>query len=87
MPPCAVVWNPTHSDLLASCSPDGTVRFWDYRIKASLGVVATGGENIALAWHPSGETVVVATRVCWIRFYMMMGLEREDRTGLTKGIG
>ncbi|KAI5788136.1 WD40-repeat-containing domain protein [Pyronema domesticum] len=62
MPPCAVVWNPTHSDLLASCSPDGTVRFWDYRIKASLGVVATGGENIALAWHPSGETVVVATR-------------------------
>jgi WD40 repeat protein len=79
MPPCAVVWNPTHSDLLASCSPDGTVKFWDYRIKACLGTVTTGGENIALAWHPSGETVVVATRVCWIGSYITTREDRADK--------
>lgn len=66
-PVSAVAWDPTHSDMLASCSIDTSVRFWDYRIKSCMGVVTTGGENIALAWHPDGETVAVATKVHSIR--------------------
>ncbi|KAF8252285.1 WD40 repeat-like protein [Wilcoxina mikolae CBS 423.85] len=61
-PVSAVAWDPTHSDILASCSIDMSVRFWDYRIKSCMGVVTTGGENIALAWHPDGGTVAVATK-------------------------
>ena len=62
-PVAAVTWDPTHSDILATCSIDMSVRFWDYRIKNCLGVVTTGGENIAIAWHPDGKTIAVATRV------------------------
>ncbi|KAI5800083.1 WD domain-containing protein [Geopyxis carbonaria] len=61
-PVAAVVWDPTHSDRLASCSADHTVRFWDYRSKACAGVVGTGGENTALAWAPDGRAVAVAAR-------------------------
>jgi THO complex subunit 3 len=62
-PVAALAWDPTHSDRLASCGSDRTVRFWDYRAKVCLATVDTGGENIAIVWHPDGGTVVVATRV------------------------
>lgn len=58
----ALAWDPTHSDRLASCSPDGTVRFWDYRIKSCLAIVTTAGDNTAIAWHPDGHTVAVASK-------------------------
>lgn len=62
LPAAAVVWNPTHSDLLVSCSADHTVRSWDYRTKSNRGVINTGGENTALAFHPDGHHVAVAGR-------------------------
>jgi len=61
-PVSALAWDPTHSDRLASTGPDGVVRFWDYRIKNCLAVVTTGCENVAVAWHPDGGTVAVATK-------------------------
>jgi THO complex subunit 3 len=62
LPATAVVWNPTHSDLLVSCSPDHTVRSWDYRSKTALASINTGGENVALAYHPGGNMLAVAAR-------------------------
>jgi THO complex subunit 3 len=62
-PVAALAWDPTHSDRLASCGSDKTVRFWDYRTKSCLATVDTGSENTAIVWHPDGDTVVVATRV------------------------
>ena len=62
LPASAVVWNPTHSDLLVSCSPDYTVRSWDYRSKTALASINTGGENIALAYHPDGNMLAVAAK-------------------------
>lgn len=61
-PAVAVAWNPNHSDLLVSCSPDHTLRTWDYRTKTAKASVNTGGENVALAYHPDGNTVAVAAR-------------------------
>jgi len=80
----ALAWDPTHSDKLASCSIDGTVRFWDYRIKQMLAIVNTGGEGIAIAWHPDGKTVAVATRVGsrWVQYYgmgvLMLGVVGDE---------
>lgn len=62
-PVSAVAWDPTHSDKLASCGQDGTVKFWDYRVKSCLATVVVGGDLIAIAWHPDGGTVAVAGKV------------------------
>ncbi|KAF2401270.1 WD40 repeat-containing protein [Trichodelitschia bisporula] len=57
-----VAWNPAREAELASCSPDGMVRFWDVRSKGSIGEVKVGGECFTLAWKPDGEEVVVGRK-------------------------
>ncbi|KAI9800089.1 MAG: hypothetical protein M1825_004271 [Sarcosagium campestre] len=57
-----VAWNPTREAELASCSADGTVRFWDVRSKTCTAEVKTGGEGFTLAWKPDGSEVVVGRK-------------------------
>ena len=58
-----VAWNPTKEAELASCSADGTVRFWDVRSKSSIGEVKVGGEAFTLAWKPDGSELIVGRKV------------------------
>lgn len=57
-----VAWNPTKESELASCSSDGTVRFWDVRSKTCSGTVAVGGEAFTLAWAGDGSVVLVGRK-------------------------
>jgi THO complex subunit 3 len=57
-----VAFHPLNDTELASCSSDGTVRFWDVRSKASVGEVKVGGEAFTLAWKPDGTEVVVGRK-------------------------
>ncbi|KAF2145501.1 uncharacterized protein K452DRAFT_315734 [Aplosporella prunicola CBS 121167] len=57
-----VAWNPTKEAELASCSADGTVRFWDVRSKSSIGEVKVGGEAFTLAWKPDGSELIVGRK-------------------------
>lgn len=58
-----VAWNPVKEAELASCSADGTVKFWDVRSKASIGEVKLGGEGFTLTWSPDGKEVLVGLKV------------------------
>lgn len=58
-----VAWNPTREAELASCSADGTVRFWDVRSKNAVGKVEVGGDAFTLAWRPDGSELVVGRKV------------------------
>lgn len=58
-----VAWNPTREAELASCSADGTVRFWDVRSKTAVGKVEVGGDAFTLAWRPDGSELVVGRKV------------------------
>lgn len=58
-----VAWNPVMEAQLASCSTDGTVRFWDVRSNASIAEVKIGGEGLTLAWGPDGDVLMVGRRV------------------------
>jgi len=57
-----VAWNPTKEAELASCSSDGTVRFWDVRSKTCTASVGVGGEAFTLAWAGDGSVVVVGRK-------------------------
>ncbi|KAK7721554.1 hypothetical protein SLS57_005234 [Botryosphaeria dothidea] len=57
-----VAWNPTREAELASCSADGTVRFWDVRSKNAVGKVEVGGDAFTLAWRPDGSELVVGRK-------------------------
>ncbi|KAI9674757.1 MAG: hypothetical protein M1817_001661 [Caeruleum heppii] len=59
-----VAWNPTKEAELASCSGDGTVRFWDVRSNRCTSVVDVGGEGggFTLAWSGDGATVLVGRK-------------------------
>ena len=57
-----VAWNPVKEAELASCSADGTVRFWDVRSKNCVAEVKTGGEGFKLAWSPDGEVLMVGRK-------------------------
>ncbi|KAI9716438.1 MAG: hypothetical protein M1812_005333 [Candelaria pacifica] len=57
-----VAWNPIVEAQLASCSTDGTVRFWDVRSNASIAEVKIGGEGLTLAWAPDGDVLMVGRK-------------------------
>lgn len=59
-----VAFHPINENELASCSTDGTVRFWDIRSKASVGEVKVGEQPFTLAWTPDGNEIVAGRKVC-----------------------
>ena len=58
-----VLFNPVRDAELASCSTDGTVRFWDVRSKACVSRLDVGGEAFTLSWSADGSTLVVGRKV------------------------
>lgn len=59
-----VAFNPVRDAELASCSTDGTVRFWDVRAKSCIGRLDVGGETFTLSWSADGSVVLVGRKVC-----------------------
>lgn len=62
-----LVWNPVQPDILATASADKTVRVWDTRSgkagqDGAVGVIATPGSNINIAYHPSGHLLAVGDK-------------------------
>jgi WD40 repeat protein len=47
--------------VLASTSDDRTARFWDARSGTQTGIVQFDGVTLALAWSPSGHTILVSS--------------------------
>lgn len=58
-----VVWNPMREFELASCSKDGTVRFWDIRSKSCTTKLEPGGDLFSLAWSVDGSAMVSGSKV------------------------
>jgi THO complex subunit 3 len=58
-----VLFNPVRDAELASCSTDGTVRFWDVRSKTCVSRLDVGGEAFTLSWSADGSTMVVGRKV------------------------
>ena len=75
-----VAWNPTKETELASCSSDGTVRFWDVRSKGCSAEVKIGGEGFTLAWSPDGRTVVAGRKVGPRRRRVTIAMTIDDRS-------
>ncbi|KAJ5983790.1 hypothetical protein N7481_005889, partial [Penicillium waksmanii] len=57
-----VLFNPVRDAELASCSTDGTVRFWDVRSKTCVSRLDVGGEAFTLSWSADGSTMVVGKK-------------------------
>ena len=60
-----VAFHPINENELASCSTDGTVKFWDIRSKASVGEVKVGEQPFTLTWTPDGSEIVAGRKVCF----------------------
>ena len=60
-----VSFNPVREFELASCSADGTIRFWDTRTKNAVAKLDVGGDRdpFTLAWSTDGSTLVAGTKV------------------------
>lgn len=58
-----VLFNPVRDAELASCSTDGTVRFWDVRSKTCVSRLDVGGEAFTLSWSADGSRMVVGRKV------------------------
>lgn len=58
-----VAFNPARESELASCSSDGTVRFWDVRSKTCVSRLDVGGEAFTLAWDADGKVLMVGRKV------------------------
>ncbi|KAI5295702.1 hypothetical protein KEM52_000495 [Ascosphaera acerosa] len=54
-----VAFNPAKEGELATCSSDGTVRFWDVRAKARVASLDVGGKAISLSWSADGRVCLV----------------------------
>ncbi|KAJ5333238.1 uncharacterized protein N7506_007021, partial [Penicillium brevicompactum] len=57
-----VLFNPVRDAELASCSADGTVRFWDVRSKTCVSKLDVGGEAFTMSWSADGSTMVVGKK-------------------------
>ncbi|KAK5091541.1 hypothetical protein LTR05_001726 [Lithohypha guttulata] len=57
-----VVFNPIKEFELASCSKDGTVRFWDTRSKACTSKLEVGGDLFSMTWSVDGSAMVVGSK-------------------------
>ncbi|KAL2414269.1 THO complex subunit 3 [Exophiala dermatitidis] len=57
-----VLFNPAREFELASCSSDGTVRFWDTRSKTCVTKLDVGGEPFTLNWSTDGSTLLAGTK-------------------------
>lgn len=57
------LFNPVRDAELASCSADGTVRFWDVRSKTCVSRLDVGGEAFTLSWSADGSTMIVGKKV------------------------
>ena len=60
-----VVFNPVRDSELASCSSDGTVRFWDVRSKNCVSRLEVGGEAFTMTWSADGSVVLVGRKVIY----------------------
>lgn len=58
-----VLFNPVKEFELASCSKDGSVRFWDTRSKSCVGSLTVGGDLFSIAWSVDGAAMVVGNKV------------------------
>ncbi|KAJ5544898.1 hypothetical protein N7461_007202 [Penicillium sp. DV-2018c] len=56
------LFNPVRDAELASCSGDGTVRFWDVRSKTCVSRLDVGGEAFTLSWSADGSTMIVGKK-------------------------
>lgn len=61
------LFNPVRDAELASCSADGTVRFWDVRSKTCVSRLDVGGEAFTLSWSADGSTMIVGKKVTMLR--------------------
>ncbi|KAK5023832.1 hypothetical protein LTS07_008957 [Exophiala sideris] len=57
-----VLFNPVREFELASCSSDGTVRFWDTRSKTCVTKLEVGGEPFTLSWSGDGSVLLAGTK-------------------------
>ncbi|KAJ5107882.1 hypothetical protein N7456_004557 [Penicillium angulare] len=57
-----VLFNPVRDAELASCSSDGTVRFWDVRSKTCVSRLDVGGEAFTLSWSADGSNMLVGRK-------------------------
>lgn len=67
-----VVFNPVKESELASCSSDGTVRFWDVRSKTCVSRLDVGGEAFTLAWDADGKVLIVGRKVSTTLSYLLL---------------
>lgn len=58
-----VAFNPAKENELATCSNDGTVKFWDVRTKTRITSVDVGGDPFTLSWTADGKTLLVGKTV------------------------
>ena len=58
-----VLFNPVREFELASCSGDGTVRFWDTKNRICTTKLDVGGDAFTLAWSVDGTVLVVGLKV------------------------
>lgn len=58
-----IVFNPMREFELASCSKDGTVRFWDTRSKTCTTKLEPGGDLFSLTWSVDGTEMVSGSKV------------------------
>jgi THO complex subunit 3 len=60
-----VLFNPVREFELASCSGDGTVRFWDTKNRTCSTKLDVGGDAFTLAWSVDGTVLIVGLKVIY----------------------
>jgi THO complex subunit 3 len=60
-----VLFNPVREFELASCSGDGTVRFWDTKNRTCSTKLDVGGDAFTLAWSVDGTILIVGLKVIY----------------------